>query len=405
MKKTFKTVISFVLITLLVLSFSSCSIFESMRQNALNASMKTIYDTPEEEQIIAEFNELLAASLANATEVKENVSYSAGNPDVFKAGEEAGVLDAAAKQLKTFIMSANPGSTSTVIEAGAESLLNTLDEAAVLNFTFTRNIATETVTDEKGNNVTNENGENVTESKISDNILHLTFNYFDYVTVAEDATEETTVAVEETVAEEVVAEDTTTEAAAEETEAATEEATAEETTAEAETVVEETTLILADDATIESVFGTLKDKETVLKNFENIKDYIVVSDYEIAYENCLITSDADLEAGVLNFVNFQKNMKVTAKAEGVGALAEYGEIEIVFTLTLNTNYEFTYADASEEDETADAAEDTTADEAASVDAEETVAGEAATEAAVEEATAETEETTAEETTAEETTVA
>ncbi len=402
MKKSFKTVISFVLITLLVLSFSSCSIFENMRQNALNASMATIYATPEEEQIIAEFNELLAASLANATEVKENVSYSAGNPDVFKAGEEAGVLDAAAKQLKTFIMSANPGSASTVIEAGAESLLNALDEAAVLNFTFTRNIATETVTDEKGGNVTDENGEDVTVSNISDNILHLTFNYFDYVTAADDetaaeATEaETEAVVEETeaAAEETVAEETT------EAEEATDEAAEETTAAE-----EETSLVFADNATIESVFGTLKDKETVLKNFENIKDYIVVSDYEIAYENCLITSDADLEAGVLNFVNFQKNMKVTAKAEGVGALAEYGEIEIVFTLTLNTNYEFTYADASEEDETADAAEDTTADETASVDAEETVADEAATEDAVEEATAETEETTAEETTAEETTVA
>ncbi len=407
MKKSIKTVISFVLITLLALSFSSCSVFKSMRENALNAAQTTIYATPEKEQIIFEYNTLLAASLMSATEIKENVSYSAGKPDVLKEGEEAGVLDAAANQLKTFIMSAKPGSASTVIEAGAESLLNTLDEANVLDFTFSRNMSTETVTDEKGNNVTNENGENVTETNISDNVLHLTFNFFDYVTVADDAAEENTEAEAETeteaAAEETVAEETTAEAeTAEETTA--EETTAEETTAEETTAAaeEETTLILADDATIEGIFGSLKDKEAVLANFENIKDYIVVSDYEITYENCLITSDADLEAGVLNFVNFQKNMKVTAKAEGVGALAAYGEIEVVFTLTLNTNYEFSYADAEEETtaEEATAEETTAADEATT---EEIVADETTAEAA-EETTA-AEETIAEETTAEETTVA
>ena len=94
MKKSIKTVISFVLITLLALSFSSCSVFQSMRENALNAEKTTIYATPEKDQIISEYNTLLAASLKDATEIKENISYSAGKPDVLKAGEEAGVLDA-----------------------------------------------------------------------------------------------------------------------------------------------------------------------------------------------------------------------------------------------------------------------------------------------------------------------
>ncbi len=368
MKKSIKTVISFVLITLLALSFSSCSVFQSMRENALNAAQTTIYATPEKEQIIFEYNTLLAASLMSATEIKENVSYSAGKPDVLKEGEEAGVLDAAANQLKTFIMSANPGSASAVLEEGADSLLKSLDEAAVLNFDFTRNIATENVTDAKGNEVLDENDIAVTETKISDNILHLTFNFFDEVSVPGEA---------------VTNEN------------------GEEVTNENGEAVEETTKIYAEDATIESIFGSLKDKEAVLKNFENIKDYIVVSDYEIAYENCIITSDADLEEGRLNFVNFQKNMKVTAKAEGVGALAEYGEIEVVFNLTLNTGYEFTYADADEGD---DAAEDTTAQEAtveetASADeaasTEETTGSEENTDTATES----TEEAVSEETTA------
>lgn len=361
MKKSFKTVISFVLITLLALSFSSCSVFQSMRENALNASQTTIYATPEKDQIISEYNSLLALSLMDATEIKENVSYSAGKPDVFKAGEEAGVLDAAANQLKNFIMSANPGSASTVLEEGADSLLKSLDEATVLNFDFSRNIATENVTDEKGNEAKDEDGNVITETRISDNILHLTFNFF-----------------------------------------ATEPLTGEGVTNEnGEADTEATTTIYAETATIESVFGSLKDKEAVLKNFENIKDYIVVSDYEIAYENCIITSDADLEEGRLNFVNFQKNMKVTAKAEGVGALAEYGEIEVVFNLTLNTSYEFSYAAADEEGETAEdtTAEDTTAEETAAAEndtaTEETTASEEDTDTAVET----TEEAVSEETTA------
>ena len=360
MKKSIKTVISFVLITLLALSFSSCSVFQSMRENALNAAQTTIYATPEKEQIIFEYNTLLAASLMSATEIRENVSYSAGKPDVLKEGEEAGVLDAAANQLKTFIMSANPGSASAVLEEGADSLLKSLDEAAVLNFDFTRNIATEKLHDE--------NDVAVTETRISDNILHLTFNFFDEVSVPGEA---------------VTNEN------------------GEEVTNENGEAVEETTKIYAEDATIESIFGSLKDKETVLRNFENVKDYIVVSDYEIAYENCIITSDADLEEGRLNFVNFQKNMKVTAKAEGVGALAEYGEIEVVFNLTLNTNYEFSYAAADEVGETAEdtTAEDTTAEETAAAEndtaTEETTASEEDTDTAVET----TEEAVSEETTA------
>lgn len=360
MKKSIKTVISFVLITLLALSFSSCSVFQSMRENALNASQTTIYATPEKDQIISEYNSLLALSLMDATEIKENVSYSAGKPDVFKAGEEAGVLDAAANQLKNFIMSANPGSASTILEEGADSLLKSLDEAAVLEFDFTRNIASENVTDEKGNEAKDEDGNVITETHISDNILHLTFNFFTEASLLGEGV----------------------------------------TNEEGDNIVE-TTMVYAEDATIESVFGSLKDKETVLKNFENVKDYIVVSDYEIAYENCIITSDADLEEGRLNFVNFQKNMKVTAKAEGVGALAQYGEIEVVFNLTLNTSYEFSYAEANEEGETAEdtTAEDTTAEETAAAEedtaTEETTASEEDTDTAAEA----TEEAVSEETTA------
>lgn len=408
MKKSIKTIISFMTVVLLILSFSSCTLFEAMRQNALLASQIVIENTPEAGEVIDVFNNTLKASMESAVEIKENVSYSAGKPEVMKGEEEAGILDAAANQLKTFIMSANPGSTSRVVDKDTEdTLLNTIDDSFVLKFDFTRNIATENVTDDKGENVKDEEGNAVTETKISDNVLHLTFNYFDSIPASqadttENATEvETTeAAVEDITTEETVVADTTEAITDETTEADTTteaDETAEATEAEAsseETTEEETTIIYADDATIETVFGSLKDKAAVLKNFENIKDYITVSDYEIEYTNCTINSDIDLSNGTVSFVTFQKNMKVTAKITGVGDLAEYGEMVVTFTLVQTTTYEFSYPEEAEDTTALDAdttAEETTAtvettEDALTTDAEETT-GEAVTEVATEETTA------------------
>lgn len=373
MKKSFKTIVSILTVALIVISMSSCSIFESMRNAAANKP--EIFDTPDESEIIAEFNKMIENSVATAVTINENVSYSAGKPEVLNAeGEEAGILDTAANQLKTFIMSSNPGSKSEEVTDTANTLIKEIDASKVVNFDFSRNISSENVTDEKGNEetetVVNENGEVseviVTREFISDNTLHLTFNYFENVPVAEvENAEETT--AEETTAEEIVeeevAEEATEEATAEET--TVEEATSEEATEAAEEATEEeTTVIYADDSVIESIFGSAKNKEDVLKNFECIADYIVINDYTTENEACKITADADLNANNVTFIRFEQNMKVTVKAQGVGELADYGEIEIVFNLTKTTNYEFSYPEEAETDEAADttAADDTTAAE-------------------------------------------
>lgn len=325
MKKSIKTVISFMTVVLLIFTLSSCTLFENMKQNALLASQIVIEDTPADGEIINVFNSYLKTSMTNAVEVKENVSYSAGSPEVLKGEEEAGLLDAAANQLKTFIMSANPGSTSRVVDKDTkDSLLNAIDKSFVLKYDFSRNIASENVTDDKGENKTDDDGNNITETHISDNVLHITLNYFKNVTT--DGSEPAT--------------------------------------NEEGNVEEETTVIYAEDATIETVFGSPKDKAAVLKNFENVKDYIVVSDYAIDYTNCIINTDLDLSEGTVTFVNFQKNMTVTANIKGVGALAEYGDMVVTFTLVQNTNYEFTYDVASEED-----TEETTAKEEATTEEE------------------------------------
>lgn len=406
MKKSFRTIISFLTVAVLILSFSSCSIFESMRNAANNKP--EIFDTPEEAAVIDEFNKLLDASVNSAVKITESVSYSAGRPEVLNAeGEEAGILDAAANQLKSFIMSGNPGGTSEEITGTADTLLKDIDASKVVELRFERNIATENETDDKGNEktevVTNESGAEeevvVTRQYISDNTLHITFSYYESVPAAEAATLEETTAEETTApeaediyAEDIYAEDiyaeevveeteeeTTEEATTEEAtteEATTEEAAAEEATAEEseETTEEETTVIYADDSVIEAVFGSAKSKEDVLKNFECISEYITVSDYTTENRECRISSDADLGEGNLSFVRFEQNMRVTVKAQGTGALAEYGDIEIVFDLTKTTTYDFTYEtveEGAEDTDTTEAAQDDTT-EAQSASEEESV---------------------------------
>lgn len=384
MKKTFKTLISFLTVAMLILSLASCSLFENMR-NAANNNPE-IFDTPEEAQVIAEFNKMLDSSVKSAAKITENVNYSAGKPEVFNAdGEEAGLLDAAANQLKTFIMSGNPGSTSEEVTNAADTLLKDIDASKVLKLEFNRNISSENVTDEKGNDVneitTNENGEEaevvVTRQYISDNTLHLTLSYFESLPLSEAET----LITEETSAEESTDEEASEEEYIEETEEATtvEETTAEETTLNTnesaeETTEEETTVLYADNSVIESVFGAAKNKEDVLKNFECISEYIVVSDYTSENAECKITADADLGTGNVTFIRFEQNMKVTVKAQGVGALSQYGDIEIVFNITKTTNYDFTYEteeDVSDTTALTDETQENITSEEASENTEET----------------------------------
>ncbi len=334
MKKSFRTLIAIAVVFMMVFSLSSCSIFQAMRDAQNNVEETTIHADPAENEIISTFNKYLSNSTSAATAINWSSSYDAGGVKVLNTdGEEAGILDDAASQIKNFIMSSNPGSADGTLENNdiTDSLLAVIDEASVLNFTYERNYATENVTDEDGHEVTDENGNTVTVEYVSDNLLDLVLNYYEDKAVNE--AEETT--AEETTAEETTAEETT----AEETTA--EETTAEETTAE-ETTEEETTRIYADDATIEGIFGSLKDKEAVIAQFDCVKDYLVLNDYSIEYTDCSVKSEMDLENEQLNFVTFTKNMVVTASVTGVGSLEKYGELTVTLNLTQTTNYNFDY---------------------------------------------------------------
>ena len=300
MKRVIRTVTVFLLIAAMCLSLCSCNVFKTMRENAERASRIRIAETPDDAQAIRLLRELIGECDEMGATVRENVSYKADNPHIHTAdGEEAGLLDDSAKQLRDLIMANKPGATSDELAPGELRLMEHLDAAGALDVRVERNYNDEKITDEKGNYVADEDGNIVTEKKVSDNVLHFTIDYY--------TTE---------VTEQITKDDGTTE--------------------------DVTETVPADAATIESVFGEPADKEAVLAAFEAVADYITVSDYEIAYTNCLIRSDVDLDESLVSFVRFEKHMTVTATATCSGKLAEYGEVTVTFPLTKTTEYSFDY---------------------------------------------------------------
>lgn len=300
MKRTVRCLVACILIAALCASLCSCNVFKTMRENAERASLIQIAETPDDAEAIRLLRELIGECGEIGATVRENISYKADNPHIYTAdGEEAGLLDDAARQLRDLIMANNPGSTGEELAPGELRLMEHLDATGALDVRVERNYNDEKITDEKGNYVADEDGNIVTEKIISDNVLHFTIDYY--------STE---------VTEQITKDDGTTE--------------------------DVTETVPADDTTIESVFGEPADKEAVLAAFEAVADYVTVSDYEIAYTNCLIRSDVDLDESLVSFVRFEKHMTVTATAACVGKLAEYGEVTVTFPLTKTIEYSFDY---------------------------------------------------------------
>ena len=299
MKNALRNITVILLIAAMCLSLCSCNVFRTMRENAERASMIEIVETPDDGEAIRTLQEIVRSSAGMAEEMKENVSYDAGNPDIFSGGEEAGLLDASAKQLRGLIMESKPGKTEETISADDLRLLEKLDAKGALNVTVDRNYNEEKVTDEKGNYVADEDGEIVTEKKLADNVLHITIDYY-----------ETNVTGQNT------KDDGTTE--------------------------DITEYVPADDATIAEVFGEPADQAAVLAAFDATTDYVSVSGYDLAYTNCRIVADVNLDEGIVSFVRFEKHMTVTARAAGQGKLADYGDLTVVFPLTKNIEYSFSY---------------------------------------------------------------
>lgn len=299
MKKAFRNMIVFLLIAAVCVSLSSCNVFRTMRENAGRASMIEIIESPDDAEAAKTFREILDVSAGQADAIHENVSYRAGNPSIQKDGEDAGLLDDAAKQIRDLIMEGKPGSSSEDLTADDLHLLKTFDPAGAKDIIVDRNYDNVKVTDDKGNETVDENGEVITERVVGDNILHLTMEYF-------------TTVVTET-----------------------------KTNDEGET--EDVTEIVPDDsAVLNDVFGGEADKAVVLEAFDAVADYVKVNDYTISYTDSRVTSDLSLDESIVTFVKFEKNMTVTALVTCLGQLAEYGDVTVTFPLTKTTEYSFSY---------------------------------------------------------------
>lgn len=311
MKKILKTSTAVIVTVSMVLSLSSCSLFRTMRENAEKAAQIEILDSPEEENILSSYNKIESEAVINASEIKENISYSAGTPEITKDGEKAGILAASAKQLKKLIMDGKPGKSSRVLENGAEgTLLGVIAPTSVFESFCDRNISRENATDEKGNERADENGNVITVERVSDNTAHFRFEYFD---------------IKNSDGSDFV-----------------------EPENKNEIQEESTKVIYSDDNEIKAVFGEDEDKQVVLDNFDCISDFIKIKNYDIEYKKCTVSADADLRTGEMFFVKYDKNMTVTVEAEGVGELSSYGDLQIVLDVTKTVNYEFSYPEETEE---------------------------------------------------------
>ena len=314
MKKILKPAISILLVTSMLYALSSCTLFSSIRKRVEEANNTTLAATPEEKDVVGHFNGLLKNSVEKADKINEKTEYKFSKMNIEKAdGSDAGALGKASTLLRKMVAEKKPGRTERTIEDKniSDTLLKDIDPAELLDVDFSRNTRTVNVTDEKGKETENENGEVVTEIKITDNVLKTVFKFFKDIKDENGTTEQPE---------------------------------------EGETAAEPTTRIFADDETVKKVFGEQADKAEVIKNFDCIKNYITVVDYEITYGSCEIRSDIELVASDLSDISFTQPMTVTAKVRGTGELEDYGELTVKLEITKNVSYSFVYPEENTTEE-------------------------------------------------------
>ena len=305
MKKRLFTVIALLLSAVLLLSCSSCGMFRTIRENARLAKLRAIIDTPDDSQMADVYNEALANTLREATEVKESVSFSVGKPSVSSDTGDVSILSKAADTLKKMIMQEGPGSEERTLQPQntADTLLKDLNAADVVSVSGTRVSTVENVTDADGKEVTDEEGNVLTQTVTVNNVLRAEFRFY-----GEEKKTQT-----------------------------------DENGNEKETV----TILPPDPAVIEKYFGTPRPKAAVLSGFDGIKEYLQVNDYTLEYKDCRVKTVSELDTGVLESVTFEKKMAVTAQVTGVGAFAHMGDFTVTFDVSENTVYTFTFPEQAE----------------------------------------------------------
>ncbi len=119
---------------------------------------------------------------------------------------------------------------------------------------------------------------------------------------------------------------------------------------------EETTAIqFADAAVINKYFTNTVDKEYVLSELAKVNTAVAVSDYTVAYRDCTVAFEIDMETEQVLSATYTKNAFVTFEAKGEGSFADLGEFKLCFNFTDTVTCTFDYAaEEADEETTADA---------------------------------------------------
>lgn len=123
---------------------------------------------------------------------------------------------------------------------------------------------------------------------------------------------------------------------------------------------EETAAIqFADSAVINKYFTNTVDKEYVLSELAKVNTAVAVSDYTVAYRDCTISFNIDMETEQILSATYTKTAFVTFDAEGVNSFADLGAFKICFnfTDTVTVTFDYEAEDENAADEEAEAADD------------------------------------------------
>ena len=98
---------------------------------------------------------------------------------------------------------------------------------------------------------------------------------------------------------------------------------------------------------VNSVLATVfpyPDEDVIVDEMAKMDDYIVLQDYDCVFEDNTINFSSDRITDQIDYANYTSVIRVTAHAQGVGQLADYGELTVYFTLRCANNYTFDWVD-------------------------------------------------------------
>lgn len=302
MKTKCRSILCAALCLCLALGFSGCGMLKTIRDNARIASERVILDTPAPEALPGLFNDALNNAVASGVKVEETVKLTIGKPKAEPAEETdaSKIFSKTANALKDLIVMESPGSSARELANGelGDTLLAPVDTAQVKLAEATRNEMRSPVLDADGEPVTDAEGNQTYKNEISNNYATVKLSFHETETSAET----------------------------------------DENGEEKETV----TVIPADAAVVESVFGAPAEREAVLAEFNKLAAYLRVNDYETVYKECTVTALIDMDENLSHSVNYVKNFTVTASVTGVGAFAELGDFTVTFDGKWEADYVFEF---------------------------------------------------------------